>query len=131
MSIRAIQSLLNTGKGLIETFRPNSEAERKAAAELTQLFADLASESDRMQMELNKIDAMREGKWAIFRSGWRPFMGWTSAAALIYAGIVYPLLSGWLPIQQIDAQIFASIIMGMLGLGGARTYEKYKGVDRP
>ncbi len=130
MSIKAIQSLLNTGKGLIETFKPNSEAQRKAAAEMTQLFADLASESDRFQMELNKIDARREGWWAVFRGGWRHYIGWMCGFVLTYSGVIYPIFGHRFGMEPIDPEVFESIIMGMLGLGAARTYEKYKGVGR-
>ena len=131
MSINAIQSLLKTGKGLIETFKPNSEAQRKAAAEMEQLFVDLASESDRMQMELNKIDAMRaNGWWAIYRGGWRHAAGWACVLAFIYNIAIYPTFGHRVGFLPIDSEVFETVLYGLLGLGVARTYEKYKGVGR-
>lgn len=85
------------------------------------------------QIEINKIEATSQ---ELFVSGWRPFIGWICGFALCYAFILEPFLRfaanvvfgyvGSFPI--IDLGELWPILLGMLGLGGLRTYEKVKGV---
>ena len=71
----------------------------------------------------------------LFVSGWRPFVGWTCAAALAFKYIGGPLLvlacdlaGVTVTLPAIDATDLTPILLGMLGLGGLRTLEKVKGV---
>lgn len=70
-----------------------------------------------------------------FRGGWRPACGWICAAALGYDFILRPLLP-WLvnslgahtaPLPAIESESLLTLLAGMLGLGGFRTFEKLKG----
>ena len=71
-----------------------------------------------------------------FVAGWRPFVGWVGGFALAYAAILEPLMRfcavqfgyhGAFPI--LDTSITLQVLMGMLGLGGMRSFEKYKDVE--
>ena len=79
-----------------------------------------------LQNEVNKIEAQHR---SIFVAGWRPFIGWVCGLALLYNFVVRDLVA-WLmpeimpPALQMEHLI--TILMGMLGLGGLRTYEKLK-----
>ena len=73
----------------------------------------------------------------MFVAGWRPFIGWTCGAALAYTYVVQPLLifilaqSGYLvEMPALDIAGLMPVLMGILGLGGMRSYEKVKGVAR-
>jgi hypothetical protein len=87
------------------------------------------------QMEVNKVEAAHR---SIFVAGWRPFIGWVCGTALLYHYIVRDWIvwafSVWaadLPIPPtMDMSSLNTILMGMLGLGGLRTYEKLKGVSK-
>ena len=92
--------------------------------------AQLIQEINKAQIEVNKVEA---GSSSLFVSGWRPFIGWTCGVALCYHFILQPflmfvLLSAGkpmeLPVFQMDT--LTTILMGLLGLGGLRTYEKVK-----
>lgn len=84
------------------------------------------------QIDVNKIEAANEH---VFVSGWRPFIGWMCGASLAYAAILEPVFRflaqvvchyvGAFPI--VDTTITLQVLMGLLGLGGMRTYEKVKG----
>ncbi len=87
------------------------------------------------QIELNKIEASHR---SIFVAGWRPFIGWVSGFALSWHFIFYDLLN-WLLIvfgKEIKAPELAGtadlmmIVLSLLGLGGLRTYEKFKDKTR-
>ena len=92
--------------------------------------AQLIQEINKVQIEVNKVEA---GSSSLFVSGWRPFIGWTCGVALCYHFILQPFLmfvllsagkSMELPVFQMET--LTTILMGLLGLGGLRTYEKVK-----
>ena len=87
------------------------------------------------QIEVNKIEAQSS---SLFKSGWRPFLGWVCAAAFAYHFIMQPLVvfalayMGFAPIDlpEFDMGSMMTVLMGMLGLGGLRSYEKTKGLTK-
>ena len=86
------------------------------------------------QIDLNKQEAAHQ---SMFVAGWRPFVGWTCGVALAYHFLLAPLLGFMLVLYGIDTPMpefefsqLSTILMGMLGLGGLRSYEKMKGVHR-
>jgi hypothetical protein len=90
------------------------------------------------QLEINKVEAQHG---SIFVAGWRPAVGWICGIALGWNFIVHPMLL-WIafvvpeaPIDlstapQLDTGELMTVLLGMLGLGGLRTYEKRVGVAR-
>lgn len=86
------------------------------------------------QIEVNKIEAAHR---SVFVAGWRPFTGWSCAIALTYHFIIEPVIVFILAINNIQVQLptfdmasLLTVLMGMLGLGGLRTYEKSKGLTQ-
>ena len=78
------------------------------------------------QLEVNKTEAANPN-W--FVSGWRPYIGWICGSGLGYQFLIYPILIAYVPhIQQLDMGTLLTLLLGMLGLGGLRTYEKVKDV---
>jgi len=73
------------------------------------------------QIEVNKTEAEHS---SVFVAGWRPFIGWGCGAAFIYNAILAPM-TGW---ASADLPFVQTVLMGMLGLGAMRSYEKVKGV---
>jgi len=78
-----------------------------------------------LQAEINKVEAQNRN---IFVSGWRPMVGWICAAAFGFHYIVMPLLIAYTDIDPVefDTNSLFTVLMGMLGLGGLRTFEKLK-----
>ena len=90
------------------------------------------------QLEINKAEAQHG---SIFVAGWRPFIGWVCGAALVWNFIIQPLLLwvAWMmpdlgidmsTAPKLDSGELMTVLLGMLGLGGLRTYEKRFGVSR-
>ena len=79
-----------------------------------------------LQGEINKIEAQHR---TIFVAGWRPFIGWVCGFALAYNFVLRDLLVWWVgpetapPALQMEHLI--TVLIGMLGLGGMRTFEKF------
>lgn len=107
--------------------------EERAKAELDAYTA----ETDRLanQTRINEIEA---GSSSSFTSGWRPFVGWTCGLALAYVSVLEPVArfvsqvffgyTGAFPV--IDTDLTLQVLLGMLGLGGLRTFEKHKGLTK-
>ena len=84
-------------------------------------------ESDRGQVLVNVEEAKSD---SLFKSGWRPFIGWVCGVSLAYQYIGSPLLA-WMSAMEgvaapprLDLADLITILLGMLGLGAYRTYEK-------
>jgi hypothetical protein len=101
------------------------------AGEFKQLETELAVALG--QVEINKVEA---GSESLFKSGWRPAVGWTCALAFACKFIGGPflfVLAQFIPdmkpivLPPIDMTEMLPILVGMLGLGAYRTYEKVKG----
>ncbi len=83
------------------------------------------NEALRMINELNKAEAEHR---SIFVAGWRPFIGWVCGVAFAAHYIVIPIIATYTvyEIPDFDTNSLFTVLMGMLGLGGLRTYEKLK-----
>jgi hypothetical protein len=90
------------------------------------------------QLEINKQEASHA---SIFVAGWRPAVGWTCTVALLWNFVLQPLLlwGAWVfpevapdisTAPKLDTDELMTVLLGMLGLGGLRTYEKRLGVAR-
>lgn len=85
------------------------------------------------QIEVNKVEASSD---STFVAGWRPAVGWVGAAGFAWITLLQPMGSwaaavlfeykGGFP--TINADILIYMLSGLLGFGGLRTFEKYKGV---
>lgn len=104
----------------------------KTEAEKAQLAAALAIVQG--QLDANKAEAASN---SAFTSGWRPGIGWVCALALFAQYIARPMLQWggivtghqWPALPGIDDNLW-QLMLGMLGLGGMRTYEKINGVSK-
>ena len=78
-----------------------------------------------LQAEINKVEAQNR---SMFVAGLRPFIGWICGLAFGFHYIIMPLLLAYTDIEPVefDTNSIFTVIMGMLGLGGLRTYEKLK-----
>jgi hypothetical protein len=89
----------------------------------------------RAQIDVNREEARSTN---MFIAGWRPFVGWTCGAALAYASIAEPIARfaaqvgfGYAgPFPAIDTTLTLQVLVGLLGLGAFRTYEKARDAER-
>ena len=124
------ESIVGVAGKVLNKFVDDKDLKVKLQHELKTAFhaANLA------QIDLNKQEAAPQ---SMFVAGWRPFVGWTCGVALAYHFLIAPLLGFVLVLYGIDTPMpefefsqLSTILMGMLGLGGLRSYEKMKGVHR-
>lgn len=86
------------------------------------------------QLDINKAEAASS---SVFVAGWRPFIGWVCGTACAWNWVGLPVAKFVLaytghPLQLAPADLAEMwpLLMGMLGLGTLRTFEKTKGVAR-
>lgn len=132
-------ALLQVGMELINKFFPDPVAKSAAqleflklqqAGEFKQLEADLAMSA--AQTDTNRVEA---ASTSTFVSGWRPFIGWTCGSAFAINFVVGPMAQ-WIAalnghvvsFPPLDWATMMPVLLGMLGLGGMRSYEKKNGV---
>lgn len=105
------------------------------AARLDLQFQELNNQIDNGQIAINKEEAKHSN---VFVAGWRPFIGWVCGMALAFHFIVFPMVM-WICLifnkvlpntPALDMQSLMTILGGLLGLGGLRTFEKFKGVEK-
>lgn len=135
MDFTGIGSVAELGSKLIDRLWQDPAQKDAAKLELFKLQqagefkdADRAFELANAQINVNIEEAKSSN---LFVSGWRPFIGWVCGLGLFYQFIVYPILISFVPkIAQLDMGTLLTLLMGLLGLGGMRTFEKMKGVTK-
>ena len=123
----ALDAILGIGGKLIDKLIPDPAAKDAAKLELLKLQQSGELAAMTAQTEINKVEAANS---SIFVSGWRPAIGWVCAAAMCYQYLVRPFLAEFYPVLAfpgLDENLW-QLMMGMLGLGGLRTFEKVNNV---
>jgi|TARA_R100001086_G_scaffold82073_1_gene40220 hypothetical protein len=125
-----LEKLIDPISNILDKFVADKDLKQKLEHELkTELHrANMA------QIEVNKEEAKHR---TVFVAGWRPFTGWVCATALAYHFILEPVIvfvlalyNIQLTLPQFDMGSLLTVLMGMLGLGGLRTYEKKQGLTK-
>ena len=130
-----VTSLIGPVTGILDKVIPDSDMKAKLAHEIATMSDTHAQQALLSQLEINKAEA---ASGSLFKGGWRPFIGWTSGIAFAYHFVLQPLLvfvltaSGVdLPdLPKFDMSTLLTVLGGMLGIGGLRSYEKTKGLTK-
>jgi hypothetical protein len=117
-------SLIDPISTILDKVIPDKDQRDKLAHEIATLSERQAHEIALAQIEVNKTEA----RGNFFQSGWRPAIGWVCVAGFCVNFLLSPILSASIP--QADTGTMMPVLMGMLGLGSLRSYEKTKGVAK-
>ena len=142
MSFDPLSAAFNLGKIAIEKIWPDPTKRAEELRKLEELrqTGDLAELNTHVQLmlgqlEVNKVEAAHA---SVFVAGWRPFIGWVGGFSLAYAGIIHPLLAWVFTLLKalevipaavvlppyIESGLLGTIVTGMLGIGGMRSFDK-------
>ena len=123
---------------LVTTDKERMELELEGRKlDLEQARIDQAT--DLAQVDVNKIEATSSN---LFVSGWRPAVGWVGVAGLAYQFLGYPFMQwawafgqgvdlipqGLSAPPDLDVEHLMTLLAGLLGFGGMRSFEKSRGV---
>jgi len=122
-----LDKLIGPVTGLLDKFIVDKDQANALAHEIATMSEKAANENAIAQIELNKAEAQ---SGSLFIGGWRPFVGWTCGLGLAYNVIISQILSIWFVVPTVDPSLLTPVLMGMLGMGAMRSFEKTKNVAR-
>ena len=115
---------------VIDDMHFSGEEKEKLKLQMKEIDAKLQEK----QLDINKAEASHR---SVFVSGWRPFLGWVSGLSIGYVYLFQPILDMILQMFQVQVDWVAldlgqlmPLVLGMLGLGGLRSFEKAKGLTK-
>lgn len=145
MAYDPLTAALDIGKSLIGRIWPDPVEQAQELRKLEELHqqGDIAKLNAHVQLLTGQmaINAKEAEHKSIFVAGWRPFIGWVGGLALAYQFIFYPLMlwlwhmvsifveipTGIEPPPVLPADDLYTIVLGMLGIGAMRSYDKKNG----
>ena len=122
-----LTALIGPVTGLLDKFIPDADTKANIAFELATLAEKQAHEQVKAQLEVNKAEAAHKN---MFVAGWRPAVGWVCTTGMAVNFILVPLFGAQLGIVPLPTGEMMPVLLGMLGLGGLRSAEKYHKVSR-
>ena len=124
------ESVIGVAGKVLDKFVEDKDLKTKLDAELRSQLINLDTLQAKTNMEQAKHDS-------IFVAGARPAIMWICAFALAWQYILAPMgawaLAVWYPVvtlPELGTEELTGLVMALLGLGAARSYEKSKGVAR-
>lgn len=116
-------------------FIPDKNARAEAKEQIENQMLTAMTSLVQGQLQINQTQAQHG---SIFVAGARPAIMWICGVALGWNYILQPILNWGMFVYgadiaaapQLDTGELTTILLGMLGLGGLRTYEKRLGVAR-
>lgn len=123
-----VSTLVGPVTGLLDKFIEDKDQKNALAHEIATMSERHHQELMKSQIEVNKVEAANSN---LFVSGWRPFIGWTCGLGMFgnfitipFANFVLALLKIDIVIPLVPLETMMPVLMGMLGLGAMRSYEK-------
>jgi len=128
LSFGIVKDLVGPVTGLLSEFIEDKDQKARLAHEIATMAERHANENAKAQLEVNKVEAASK---SVFVAGWRPFIGWTCGLGMFgnfitipFANFVLALLSYEIVIPLVPLETMMPVLMGMLGLGAMRSFEK-------
>ena len=132
--IGILSSLLPVATKIIDRVVPDKNAAKKAKLDMQKELTTAFNKANLAQIETNKIHAAHP---SIFVSGARPAIMWICAFGLGWQFVFQPvavwvlaLTDAGVALPIIETEGLMSLTLALLGLGGMRSFEKSKGVQR-
>ena len=129
INMTLLAALVGPVTGLLDKFIPDADTKQKIAFELATMAETHAQELAKAQLDVNKVEAASA---SLFVAGWRPATGWVCVLGMAGNFLVIPFanfvmaltmdIPVTVPLIPLDTML--PVLLGMLGLGGLRTFEK-------
>ena len=122
----ALTALIAPATKLLGKFIQDKDKKAELAHKLATMADEHAQQLALAQIKLNTEEA--QGNW--FQSSWRPLIGWISGLSLAINYLISPICAGFgVVIPQADMTVMMPLLLGMLGIGGMRSFDKLKKTD--
>lgn len=138
LSSNSVDALVAGAVGIVAdalTPKEQKDAERELA--MMEMLQKISSG----QLAVNAAEGANSN---MFVAGWRPAVGWTCVTAFAITFVLLPILTSCVVyysaftgenvdlsgLPEMNMGEMMPVLLGMLGLGGLRTYEKTRGIAR-
>ena len=122
-----LSGLIGPVTGIIGKVVADKDQAAKLAHDIATMADKHAQEAMLAQIAVTQTEA--KGNW--FQASWRPLCGYVCVLGLATNFLISPISAGFgVQIPQADSSVMMPVLLGMLGLATARSYEKVKGVSK-
>ena len=123
-----LSGLIAPVTGLLDKFIEDKDQKAMLAHKIATMSEEHHQDLMKAQIEVNKVEASNSN---LFVSGWRPFIGWTCGLGMFgnfitipFSNFVLALVGMDIVIPLVPLETMMPVLMGMLGLGAMRSFEK-------
>ena len=123
-----VATLVGPVTGLLDKFIEDKDQKAMLAHKIATMTEEHHQDLMKAQIEVNKVEAASSN---LFVAGWRPFIGWTCGLGMFgnfitipFSNFVLALVGMDIVIPLVPLETMMPVLMGMLGLGAMRSFEK-------
>jgi|TARA_B110000211_G_scaffold76096_1_gene89146 hypothetical protein len=125
--LSSLTALIGPVSNLLDQFVEDKDKKNALVHEIATLADKHHQELMLAQISVNREEA--KGNW--FQSSWRPATAWVCVAGIAINFLVSPLAAPFgIIVPQVDTSVTMPLLLGLLGLTTARTYERVKKVGK-
>ena len=130
-----LDNLIQPVSKILDKAIPDQDLKRKLSHEIATMSEKHAQDLALAQIEVNAAEA---ASGSLFKGGWRPCIGWICGIAFGYHFVLQPVIIFIVALTGItipdlpsfNMNTLLTVLGGLLGIGGLRTYEKLKGLTK-
>jgi hypothetical protein len=129
-----LEKLVGPITSILDKVIEDKDEKSRLAHEVATMAETHALELANAQLEVNRVEAAHK---SLFVSGWRPAVGWVCVLGMFgnfitipFTNFVLALTGSEIEVPLIPLETMMPVLLGLLGLGGLRTYEKKARVQR-
>jgi len=125
--LSSLTALIGPVANLLDQFVEDKDKKNELAHQIATMADKHHQEIMLAQIAVNKEEA--KGNW--FQSSWRPATAWVCVAGFAVNFLISPLAAPFgIEVPQADTTVMLPVLTGLLGLAGARSYERVKNVGK-
>jgi|TARA_B110000902_G_C13712212_1_gene361727 hypothetical protein len=125
--LSSLTALIGPVSNLLDQFVEDKDKKNALAHQIATMADKHHQELMLAQISVNREEA--KGNW--FQSSWRPATAWVCVAGIAINFLVSPLAAPFgIIVPQVDTSVTMPLLLGLLGLTTARTYERVKKVGK-